>query len=163
MRPVYHILRKMKSDFAAALQTDLLTSLCLTFFSPRDRITLKCEVINVKKVYEQFRQHPQLVRLHLLLFAILAALVIWGCPIYNLLHIRCPGCGLTRAWLSFLRGDLKRALEFHLFFLPMPPFIVLFVHRDVKALRKWRKAIDIALYTLVFLVFVYHIFRTVFL
>lgn len=62
---------------------------------------------------------------------------------------------------SLPAGDLHRALEFHLFFLPMPLFIFLFIHRDVKVLRKWRKAIDLSLYTLVFLVFVYHIFRTV--
>lgn len=125
-------------------------------------VALDYGVEPMKKLYALLRQNSRLVRTHLLLLALLAALTVYGCPFYRLLHIRCPGCGLTHAWLSFLRGDVRRALEYHLFFLPMPLFIVLFIHRDVKVLRKWRRPIDLSLYALVFLVFVYHILRSVY-
>jgi len=35
----------------------------------------------------------------------------------------CPGCGMTRAWLSFLQLDFKQAFFFHPLFL-LPPFIL---------------------------------------
>src|SRR5215471_6739457 len=39
----------------------------------------------------------------------------WVCPIFQVLHISCPGCGLTRASILFVRGDLKQALIMHAF------------------------------------------------
>jgi hypothetical protein len=35
------------------------------------------------------------------------------CPIYNIVGIPCPSCGMTRAWTSALRGDVKTALFYH--------------------------------------------------
>lgn len=37
----------------------------------------------------------------------------WGCPIQRLTGISCPGCGMTRAVLSALRGQWRLALEYH--------------------------------------------------
>lgn len=42
------------------------------------------------------------------------------CPTATLLGIPCPGCGLTRATLALLHGDLARAVRFH----PLSPVIV---------------------------------------
>lgn len=59
--------------------------------------------------------------------AVLAILLLYGalfsvgitCPIKFLTGISCPGCGMTRAILAFLRGDLKQAFYYHpLFILP---------------------------------------------
>lgn len=35
------------------------------------------------------------------------------CPIKFLTGISCAGCGMSRAWLALLRGDLAAAFAFH--------------------------------------------------
>ena len=39
----------------------------------------------------------------------------WVCPFFRLTGIPCPGCGLTRAVILLLRGDLQASLHFHAF------------------------------------------------
>lgn len=45
----------------------------------------------------------------------------WQCPVLKLTGVPCPGCGLTRACLLLLRGDLQTSMKFHAF---APVFIV---------------------------------------
>ena len=52
----------------------------------------------------------------------LLQLPFWECPFFKLLNVPCPGCGLTRACLLLLRGDLYASLRFHAF---APIFVVL--------------------------------------
>lgn len=53
-----------------------------------------------------------------LFYAVLARAGI-GCPIRFLSGISCAGCGMSRAWLSLLRGDFAAAAFYHpLFWLP---------------------------------------------
>ena len=45
------------------------------------------------------------------------------CPIYEHLHLQCPGCGSTRALAALLHGHLHDALRFNALFvviLPVP-------------------------------------------
>ncbi len=42
-----------------------------------------------------------------------------GCPIKFLTGISCAGCGMTRAYISMLKGNLKTAFYFHPLF-PVP-------------------------------------------
>ena len=52
------------------------------------------------------------------------------CPIRFLTGISCAGCGMSRAWLSLLRGDLAAAFAYHpLFWLPVPAAAVLLLGR----------------------------------
>lgn len=60
----------------------------------------------------------------------LAALgvAIWSdfplCPVAGTFGVPCPGCGLTRATLALLRGDVRAAFHFHpLVWLLAPLFI----------------------------------------
>ncbi len=39
----------------------------------------------------------------------------WVCPIFHITGIPCPGCGLSRAVVLLLRGDLKGSLRYHAF------------------------------------------------
>jgi hypothetical protein len=39
----------------------------------------------------------------------------WVCPIFHITGIPCPGCGLSRAVILLLRGDLKGSLRYHAF------------------------------------------------
>ena len=51
-----------------------------------------------------------------ILIALLAlGLPGWPCPVLQALGIPCPGCGLTRATLLLLHGDVRRSLNYHAF------------------------------------------------
>ena len=57
-----------------------------------------------------------------LLYALMFSFGI-TCPIKYVTGVSCAGCGMTRAWLSFLRLDIAGAFAYHpLFFLP--PFML---------------------------------------
>ena len=67
---------------------------------------------------------PRLRRAALvLLFAGATAAVVFFevpfCPMARFAHIPCPGCGLTRATLALLRGDVATALSLH----PLAPLV----------------------------------------
>ena len=46
----------------------------------------------------------------------------WECPFFRLTGMPCPGCGLTRACLLLLRGEVQASITFHAF---APIFILL--------------------------------------
>ena len=43
-----------------------------------------------------------------------------NCPIRSLTGIPCPGCGMSRAWLSALRLDILGAFRYHPMFWSVP-------------------------------------------
>jgi len=47
--------------------------------------------------------------------AVAAGVGGWPCPMKNALGIPCPGCGLTRATVSLLRGEFAAAFSLHAF------------------------------------------------
>ena len=85
---------------------------------------------------DSVKERKALLGKHLLILMLLAALCWFGCPAYNLLGISCPGCGLTRAWACFLRGDWQNALTYHLLFFPAPLVFFLAVHRNMPVLQR---------------------------
>jgi hypothetical protein len=50
-----------------------------------------------------------------LLFLFATGVGGWPCPFLHATGIPCPGCGLTRATLLLLSGDLRGSLAFHAF------------------------------------------------
>ena len=64
-------------------------------------------------------------------FLVLLVLFRYGCPFYNLTQIPCPCCGVTRAWIAFLRGDIRLALRYHALFPAVPIVPGVWVIRDV--------------------------------
>ena len=52
------------------------------------------------------------------------------CPILAVLKVPCPACGMTRAWMAVLSGDLKRAFELHPLFLLGPVIVYVSVMYD---------------------------------
>ena len=48
-----------------------------------------------------------------------------GCVWKYIFNIECPGCGITRAWLSLLNGDIKQAFKYNFMFLSVP---ILFIY-----------------------------------
>ena len=56
--------------------------------------------------------------------ALLAFSQLPFCPMAGVLGVPCPGCGLTRATLAALRGDLRGAFRLHpLVFILTPLFV----------------------------------------
>lgn len=76
------------------------------------------------------------------------------CLFLNLTGIPCPSCGMTRATISFIKGDLSGAFYNHpLFFLPA--VVVLISHKKVrknKAVFNWLVFSSIAVLLIVYII-----------
>jgi hypothetical protein len=71
--------------------------------------------------------------------ATLCLLPVQLCLSAALLHIPCPGCGMTRATLALLRGDWSAALAFHpLSVLVAPLAAVLAIEHAARYIRSGR-------------------------
>lgn len=84
---------------------------------------------------------------------LLVILVIYGCPIYKHIGILCPACGTTRAWLSFLSGNITKAFKYNLFF-PIMPIIIIFFTLPNKT-----KYANYLLFTSAGIIFFYNVLR----
>ena len=58
-----------------------------------------------------------------------------GCPFRFIFGVPCPGCGVTRAWFSFLSGDLIKAFDYHPLFLLMSVVILLLIVKNGKLFK----------------------------
>lgn len=76
-----------------------------------------------------------------------------GCPIKYITGISCAGCGMTRAYLSLLKGDVSMAFYYHpLWFLVIPSAIFIFLKKKINIrIYKAVIAILIALFVVVYL------------
>ncbi|MBQ7897483.1 MAG: DUF2752 domain-containing protein [Clostridia bacterium] len=89
----------------------------------------------------------------LVVIILLIVLVIYGCPIYKWLGIPCPACGTTRAWITFIKGDIISAIKYNAFFMFFPLLIIFFYSPQKN------KFLSYVVYALVFIIFIYNIFR----
>ncbi len=69
------------------------------------------------------------------------------CPIYRIIGLPCPSCGMSRAWMALFHGDIARAFFLHPLFLA-PPLLAAAVFFYEKGNRKRKKAAQIALWIL---------------
>lgn len=56
------------------------------------------------------------------------------CIYHYLFGVMCPGCGLTRAWLSFFGMDIKKAFDYNPMFWSVP-IIFLYYWKDMNVFR----------------------------
>ena len=84
----------------------------------------------------------KLVVKHAIIFLLLAAYIIvmqltgFGCPIRRMTGIPCPGCGLTRAYISLFRFDIKEAFIYHPLFPLIPLILFAGIHQNSNLLAK---------------------------
>ena len=83
---------------------------------------------------------------------------LFGCPIRLVTGVSCAGCGMTRAWLSVLRLDLRQAFYYHPLFLLPPVGAALWLCRK-KLPRKFLKGCMYAMIGAFLIVYVYRMFR----
>jgi hypothetical protein len=78
--------------------------------------------------YIRSRVIRQYIRAAVLLSAIMGLLWLFGgqetCYFKGFFGIPCPGCGLTRAYLSFFTGDFSAAFFYHPLFWTIPAVIL---------------------------------------
>ena len=77
--------------------------------------------------FKKFRTLPVLILIAA--FYILLHLLGVNCPIRFLSGISCPGCGMTRAWISVFRADFSAAFAYHPLFLTMIPAVIVILFR----------------------------------
>ncbi|MBR4072859.1 MAG: DUF2752 domain-containing protein [Clostridia bacterium] len=89
--------------------------------------------------YKKIRsvRHPVLKLLFPLLLLILTIPLLYfriGCVWNYFLGVPCPGCGMTRALIALLRGDIITSLKYH-FMLFSLPVLYLYVFFDGKLFK----------------------------
>lgn len=92
----------------------------------------------------------------LLLICVVYYLITWftGCPIRFFTGVSCPGCGMTRAWLSLLHLDFAKAFHCHPLFITAPFIAAAFLLDDWIDIKKYRWVIVLtaAIYIIVYLI-----------
>lgn len=95
-----------------------------------------------------------------LIVLLLALSGIYQCPIRYILHIPCPACGMTRAWLAALQLDFSAAFQYHPLFLPTPLLLLYYIHRErIPARFRHPKAENIVLIAFAVLFLLVYILR----
>ena len=61
-----------------------------------------------------------------------------GCVWQRLFHIPCPGCGMTRAWLAFFKGNVKQAFAYHAMFWSVPVLALFVLKNGLLFSKKWK-------------------------
>lgn len=83
-----------------------------------------------------------------------------GCPIRFLFGVCCPGCGLTRAYVSLLHMDLKSAFIYHPLFI-LPPIIFAIYISNVD--NKIKNFVMVASVILFLVLYLFRIFGSIFI
>lgn len=63
-------------------------------------------------------------------YAIVLNLLNISCPIKAITGVSCAGCGMTRAFISILKGNINEALMYHPLFWMVPIFVLIYIYRD---------------------------------
>ena len=96
----------------------------------------------------------ELIKLFLALIIIGAFYTIVGCPIKFLTGLSCPGCGMTRAYLSLLKLDFPSAFHFHPLWLIPILFLINYFYIKKKNILIYKiiNYIFISLFILVYII-----------
>lgn len=85
------------------------------------------------------------------------------CIFKSIVWVPCPGCGLTRAWISFIKGNISEAFYWHPLFLMIPVLAILILLYFKGSFIKYRRYILLSIVTIVGLYFIVYIVRMIIL
>lgn len=74
-----------------------------------------------------------------------------GCPISFLFGVCCPGCGLTRAYVSLLHMDLYSAFIYHPLFILPPIIFAIYISNVNSKIKNFVMAISLILFLVLYL------------
>lgn len=111
----------------------------------------------------------------LVLILVLIAYLVLGkifhvylkCPIYEIFHVYCPGCGLTRMLSSILKLDFYQAFRYNpLLFIMLPFSLILLIEDIYSELKKkksiYRKIPNYIWYIIIVILLAYAILRNIY-
>ena len=99
----------------------------------------------MRKISSDLKQGINMILVIASIYIVLAYFEI-GCPIKFLTGISCAGCGMTRAWLSVLKLNLKQAFYFHPLFWTVPIGIFIYLLRKRVSEKNVRFVIGIFIF-----------------
>ena len=110
-----------------------------------------------------------------ILLAVLVTYLIVGkkfnifikCPIHEIFHVYCPGCGLTRMLLAFLKLDFYQAFRYNPLLFILTPLAILLLIEQLYSDYKKKKSIyhkipNYVWYILIALLLIYAILRNIY-
>lgn len=65
-----------------------------------------------------------------IIYCVVLKILNISCPIKFLTGISCAGCGMTRAYLSLIQGNIKEAFTYHPLFWTVPIAIIVYIVKD---------------------------------
>ena len=95
------------------------------------------------------------------IWGLLSYLGIYRCPLDFAVGVPCPLCGLTRAVLSFLGGDISLSFYYHPLWPVLLISVVLFLLYSLGIIRTPKRAVDTAAIILCVLLLVCYVLRHV--
>lgn len=88
------------------------------------------------------------------------------CLFYKITNYKCPGCGITRALFSLIRGNIKEAIYYNKILILMVPFIVIYFGYksylyiiNIRSNKKIERILNIWAYILLIIAILYGVFR----
>ncbi len=89
------------------------------------------------------------------------------CPIHEIFHVYCPGCGLTRMLLAILKLDFYQAFRYNQLLFILMPFALLLLFENIYSEYKNKKSIykkipNYIWYSLIVILLLYAVLRNIF-
>ena len=113
----------------------------------------------MNKILEIFKENKNLVipTCGVLVYCLLGWFLHFPCPIKFITGISCPGCGMSRAAISFLRFDFAKAWYYHPGVFLLIPFTVAILVLNYKKLYKIRKVVIVVFSCMLLAIYLYRI------
>lgn len=77
----------------------------------------------------------------------------YHCPFYSILGLPCPGCGMTRSLIHFLKGDFQASFRYHPMLIPTGICFLFFLLKE-----KYRNSILVFWCILMIACYMYRLF-----
>lgn len=92
--------------------------------------------------------------------------ILIKCPIHEIFHVYCPGCGITRMLISILKLNFYQAFRYNQLLFILLPFSLLLLLESIYSDKKKKKSLynkipNYIWYVLIIILLIYGIIRNV--